>query len=535
MLARVFTLTLTRTFTLTLVCVLGIGSAAAADKGAGTGAVSAGAREPAGLERQLDAFIAKGMIDWKIPGLSIVVVNDKGVVYEKGFGVREVGKPGKVDQFTQFGMMSTTKAMTALALAMLVDEGKVKWDDPVVKHLPRLRLPNAYLTEHVTVRDVLRHTSGVRDADLLWVREDMNTEQVLARLDRVAPTTALRSDFIYNNVMYQVAGEVIGAASGMRWEKFITTRIMAPLGMTESFATMSAMRAGHKSNVSLPHAEIDAAIRPIDEAGVDIVPAAGAAWSNAHDAGKWLAFLLAEGKVGERRLVSEANFKALFSPQVAISDPEQWGYPTLALTRSRVTAYGLGWFLQDYRGQYVAMHTGSMPGRTAIAGILPDAKIGVYVFGNLDHAEFRHALMWKVFDMYTDAPVRDWNGEALKLYGDRKKARLARQANADAKRVLNTRHSHALEAYTGTYGHPTWGDVTVALEAGVLVLRVGPSPNNLGRLEHWHHNTFRAKMGNGMDGWDQFGFRAAADGSIDAITMFDESFVRVVPAKATTI
>ncbi|PWF55425.1 serine hydrolase, partial [Massilia glaciei] len=361
---------------------MGTGVAAgAADKNSAASAVTASPGDSAALARQLDAFIAQGMVDWNIPGLSIVVVNDQGVVYEKGFGVREIGKPGKVDRHTQFGMMSTTKAMTALALAMLVDEGKLKWDDPIVKHLPRLRLPNAYLTEHVTVRDALRHTSGVGNADMLWFREDLNTEQVLARLDRVPAATSLRSDFIYNNAMYQVAGEVIATTSGMRWEKFIATRIMAPLGMTDSFATMSAMRASGKPNVSRPHAQIDQAIRVIDDVAVDIVPAAGAAWSSAHDAGKWMAFLLAGGKVGERRLVSEANFKALFSPQVAVNDPDQWGYPTLALTRSNFSAYGLGWFLQDYRGQYVAMHTGSMPGRTAIAGLIPAAKLGVYVGG----------------------------------------------------------------------------------------------------------------------------------------------------------
>ena len=490
----------------------------------------AAAADNAVLNRQLDAFITKGMVDWKIPGLSIVVVNDKGVIYEKGFGVRELGKPGKVDQHTQFGMMSTTKAMTALALAMLVDEGKVAWDDPVIKHLPGLRLPNAYLTEHVTVRDTLRHTSGVQEADLLWAREDMSTKEVLARLDRVPATAALRSDFVYNNVMYQVAGEVIGAASGMPWETFVSSRVMAPLGMNESFPTYAAMRAKPQTNVSVPHFEIDGTIRTIDDFAVDVVPAAGAAWSNAHDAGKWMAFLLGGGKVGDKRLVSEANFKELMSAQVAVSS-EQWGYPTVKLTQPHFTAYGLGWFLQDYRGQFVAMHTGSMPGRTAIAGMIPDAKVGVYVFGNLDHAEFRHALMWKVLDMYTSAPARDWNAETLALYGAREKSRVAKESEEDAKRNLNTRPSHALSAYAGTYRHPAWGDVTVALEDGALVMHVGPSPNNAGRLEHWHYDTFRARLGSGIDGWGKYGFGMAADGSIGFLTSNDVSFVRVMPPK----
>jgi len=483
----------------------------------------------AALSRELDAFIARGMKDWQIPGLSIVVVGEKGVLYEKGYGLREIGKPGKVDVHTMFGMMSTTKAMTALALAMLVDEGKLAWDDPVVKHLPGLRLPNAYLTEHVTVRDALRHTSSVQDADLLWAREDMSTQEVIRRLEFVPATAALRSDFVYNNVMYQVAGQVIEAVSGQRWEDFIATRIMKPLGMRESAPTMAAMLAAAPANVSVPHAEIDGVVRAIADSSVDIVPAAGAAWSNAHDTGKWLSFLLAGGKAGGKQLVSEAGFKELMTPQVAIQRV-QFGYPTTALTTPHFTSYGLGWFLQDYRGQFVAMHTGSMNGRTSIVGLLPDAKLGVYVFGNLDHAEFRHALMWKVLDMYSGAPARDWNGEALALYGGLKKEKRARQDAEDARRVAGTRPSHPLADYAGSYRHPAWGDVSVTLEGEGLVLRMGSSPEMAGRLEQWHYDTFRARLGVGLGGWEKFVFGMASDGSIASLQYEDASFARVAPA-----
>ncbi|MYM23894.1 serine hydrolase [Duganella sp. FT135W] len=480
----------------------------------------------AAASSELDAFIAKGMSDWRVPGLSIVVVNDKGVVYEKGFGVREIGKPGKVDMHTMFGMMSTTKAMTALALAMLVDEGKLAWDDPVIKYLPKLRLPNTYLTEHVTIRDTLRHSSGVQDADFLWAREDMDTQEVLRRLEYVPATAALRSDFVYNNVMYQVAGQVIEAVSGKRWEDFIATRIMAPIGMSESAPTMLKMLAAKRTNVSIPHAEIDGVVRTVPDSSVDIVPAAGAAWSNAHDAGKWLAFLLAGGKVNDKQLVSEANFKELFTPQLAVQQ-EQFGYPTTALTKPHFTAYGFGWFLQDYRGQFVAMHTGSMNGRTSIIGLLPDAKLGVYIFGNLDHAEFRHALMWKVLDVYSGAASRDWNGEALALYGGLKKEKHAKQDAEDAKRIAGTKHSHPLADYAGTYRHPAWGDAVVTLDGDSLVIRFGTAAEMTGRLEQWHYDTFRTRLGVGINGWDKFVFVTAVDGSIAALKYDEDTFTRV--------
>jgi CubicO group peptidase (beta-lactamase class C family) len=481
---------------------------------------------PAAIGKELDSFIAKGMADWRIPGLAIVVVTADGVAYEKGFGVRELGKPGKVDPHTMFGIASNTKAMTALAAAMLVDEGKLAWDAPLIAYLPGLRLPDAYLTEHVTLRDALRHSSGVADADPLWLRRNMTAQQMLARLDRVPATAALRSDFVYNNVMYQVVGEVIAAVSGMPWDRFVASRILAPLGMKETLTAMPALAPGGAANISSPHLPIDGQPRVIHDFPSSIIPAAGDVWSNAHDAAKWLAFLLSGGMADGKRLVSEASFKELMSPQFAIPKAV-WQYPTVALTHTHVTAYGLGWFLQDYRGQQVAMHTGSDTGRIAMAGLIPDAKVGVFILGNLDHAEFRHALMWKVLDLATGAPARDWNGEALKLYGDIDRAAAAKQAAEDAKRVSGTQSSHPLAAYAGTYRHPAWGDVKVTLEDGALVFSSGPSPDLGGVLEHWHYDTFRTRLIADGASWALYGFGMDSDGSIASLTFGGAVYVRV--------
>jgi CubicO group peptidase (beta-lactamase class C family) len=320
---------------------------------------------------ELDAFIEQGMKDWRIPGLSIVVVHNGASVYEKGFGVLRLGAPAQVDAQTLFGMMSTTKAMTALAVAMSLDEGKVKWDDPVSKHLPWFQLPDPYLTAHVTVRDALRHSSGLANTDFLWAREDLTTREILERM-RFAPTNgSLRPSWEYQNVMYQAAGEVVAAASGMPWDRFIATRILEPLGMSRSYPTYEAVAALRDPNTSVPHFEIDGMVRTIDDMPVDRVPAAGSAWTTAHDAGKWLAFLLAGGQAGGRRLVGEANFRELLAPQT-IAPPM---YPTAGLVGSRWLTYGLGWFQQDYRGQFVAMHTGSIAGRTALVGFVPEARL----------------------------------------------------------------------------------------------------------------------------------------------------------------
>jgi CubicO group peptidase (beta-lactamase class C family) len=333
---------------------------------------------------------------------------------------------------------------------------------------------------------------------------------------RFAPTNgSLRSGWLYQNVMYQAAGEVVAAASGMPWDRFIATRIFEPLGMSRSYATYEAVAAIKDPNTSAPHFEIDEAVRVIDDMPVDRVPAAGSAWTTAHDAGQWLAFLLAGGQAGGRRLVSEANFRELLAPQT-IAPPM---YPTAGLVGSHWLTYGLGWFQQDYRGQFVAMHTGSIAGRTAIVGLVPGRKLGVFVFGNLDHAEFRHALLWKVIDLWTGAPPRDWNAECLKLYGDLKATAKKAEADRDAKRVMGTSPSHAIDAYAGTYSHPAWGPVTVRLEQGRLVVRIGPSPLNAGVLEHWNFDTFRARMGDGREGWTPIGFTLGLDGSVNGLML----------------
>ncbi|MFN0099734.1 MAG: serine hydrolase [Gemmatimonadaceae bacterium] len=504
-------------------------------------AVSAATLAPARVEAQpsgrqtaseLDAFITKGMDQWKIPGLSIAIVRGDSVVYAKGFGVRTVGEPARVDTDTRFGIMSTTKAMTALAVAMLVDSGKVAWDDPVTRHLPWFALSDPYVTRELTVRDLLRHNAGLGNADLLWVRADLDARQILERLRRLPMAYSLRDGFIYQNVMYQVAGEVVAAASGMSWERFVETRILVPIGMARSNATLDGMlrqaRATNDQNVSSAHWSFDGDIRPIAEFLVDPVPAAGSAWMSANDAARWLRFLLDSGRVNGRRLVSEKNFRELFKPQAFVPPGEF--YPTAALTKPHWTTYALGWFQQDYRGRYVAMHTGSIDGRTAIIGLMPDERLGVMIFGNVDHAEFRHALMWRVFDVYTGAPMRDWSSDLLALYGARAEAGKQAAAARDAARIKGTSPSRPLMEYAGTFEHPVYGDIVVTFVDGTLTLRFGSLPENRGLMEHWHHDTFSARLGDGRGGRTMFAFRLDAAGKVAALR-FDDSadleFVRV--------
>jgi len=450
--------------------------------------VGSPAAQPAPLTG-FDDLVARAMKDWRVPGLAMAVAKDGKIVIERGYGVRQLGQPAPVDSHTLFAIGSTTKAMTAALVGMLVDDKLLDWDDPVVKHLPWFQLKDPAVTRELTVRDLLTHRGGLGNADYLWYGQSNSTEEILKRVRLIEPAYSVRSNFIYQNIMYAAAGAVIEAAGHKPWAETIRLRIFEPLGMRDSIATAATLKA--HSNVAAPHDIVGGQVRVIENMSVDPVASAGAVWSSVSDMARWMQFLLDGGRIGGsggKRLIGEATFAELFKPQtIAPFDM----YPTTSVVKPHWMTYGLGWFQQDYRGRAVDFHTGSIDGMIAIHGLMRDDRLGVYVLANLDHAELRHALMYTVFDRFTGAPERDWSGELLKLYtGIRRQADETR-AKEDAKRVRGTTPSLPLAQYAGTYSDPLRGDVEVTLIDGGLRLRYGPG--FVGPLEHWHYNTFRAK------------------------------------------
>ncbi len=480
----------------------------------------------AAIARELDGYIRKGMKDWEIPGLSVAVVRRDSVILLKGYGVLQRGQTAPVDQHTLFGIMSTTKAMTAMAVAMLVDDGRLSWDDPVSRWVPEFAMPDPWVTANLRVIDLLTHNTGLGNADLLWSRHDLSADEILRRIRLLRPAYPHRGGFVYQNIMYGLAGVVVARASGVSYGEFLRRRLFGPLGMTRTFPTYGAMNASGDPNRSRPHYRIRDTLRVIDDEQIDELPAAGAVWSTAADMGTWLRFLLDSARVGGQRLVSDSNYRRLFAPQVMIG-PDEF-YSTAGLTQPRWTTYGLGWFQQDYRGHYVAFHTGSLDGRTAIVGLVPEELAGIYVFGNLDHAEFRHALMLRAFDLFLGAPPRDWNAELLRLYaGIRARADSSRAAEG-RQRVIGTRPSHPLADYAGRYVHPIWGEAVVELTADRLAFHMGTNPMLRGTLRHWHYDVFRAELGDGREAPPLVEFGLSLDGRVAEVRVGDieGAFVR---------
>src|SRR5438105_3798819 len=322
-------------------------------------------RPPSGsqLNNTFDKYIQDAMPLWKVPGLAVAVVKDGKVVFKKAYGVTELGKSSAFDTTTLSICASTTKAMTAVCVGMLVDEGKLKWNDKVSDILPGFKINDAYTLSQITVRDLLTHNAGLGNADWLWIVQNDDND-ILRRMQYLTPTYSLRSSFIYQNLMYGVAGKVIEKTSGERWENFITKKLFQPLGMTRTYATYRL--SGNETNRITPHFTIDDTVRVIPYTDYPAVSSAGAVWSCINDMSKWMMFLLDSARWNGKRLLKPETFSELMKSQTLV--PVNEFYPTMQLTKPHWTTYGLGWFQQDYRGKMIQFHMGRLDGAVAIIG-----------------------------------------------------------------------------------------------------------------------------------------------------------------------
>ena len=469
-----------------------------------------------------DKYVEKAARDWKAVGLAVAVVKGDSLVFAKGYGDIELGKSARVNEHTRFAVGSTTKAMTSAALAMLVDEGKLRWDDKVIDHIPELRLADAYATRELTIRDVLMHRSGLPGADLLWAIDENTPSfaEMMRRLRYVQPTSSFRSTWDYNNVMYSIGGAVIERVSGMSWEAFIRTRIFVPLGMNESEALVSQIKG--KANVAMPHAIIRDTVRAVPIKTTDGVAPAGSVWSSVSDMSKWMRFILDSGRVGSKRLISTTNFREMVTPQIRAGAAT---YPALELSAPHSFSYGLGWFVQDYQGKVVWMHTGSIDGMSAIVGLLPEDRVGVFVLGNIDHIELRHALMYKVFDMYGTGATRDWSADLKTFLASKRSPRAPNGTVPSGTAPMTTKAATlALEKYVGVYADSAFGTITVSTNNGALSARYDQL--DLGVLDHWNNDTFRSRTKSRTEEPVPLTFALDGGGGVSAVRAYGATFVR---------
>ena len=466
-----------------------------------------------------DRYVAKAARDWKVPGLAIAVVKDDSLVFARGYGVIELGKPAPVDEHTRFAIGSTTKAMTVAALAMLADEGKLTFDDRVIDHLPDFRLYDPYVTRELTIRDLLTHRTGLPGTDVLWAFDSYSPEEIIRRVRYVKPASSFRSHWEYQNVMYAVAGAIVEQASGMSWEDFLRKRILTPLGMTETIPMVAELRG--KPNVAVPHAELSDSVKVVPVRTTDPIAPAGSVWSSVHDMSIWMRFVLDSGRVGKKRLIEPETFREIVAPEIRAPSDE---YPATRLAQPHFFTYALGWFVEDYQGETVWMHTGSIDGMSAIIGLLPGERVGVYVLANLDHAELRHALMYRVFDMYEGNAPRDWSAELHTLYGGLEKQASEAEAKRARERAKNTHPSLPLRSYVGSYTDSTYGKVYITLDGGTLGFRF--VKGDVQPLEHLEYESFQAKASSPSDPNPVVTFVPDGSGGVSGLRVFGQTFTR---------
>lgn len=461
---------------------------------------------------EFDAYVNNAMKEWQVPGVAIAVIKDDRIIMSKGYGVRELGKSTPVDDRTLFAIGSSSKAFTAAAIGMLVDEGKVKWDDPVTKHIAGFQLFDPYTTRELTVSDLLTHRSGLSRGDLLWYASAYDRDEIVRRVRFLKPTWSLRSHFGYQNIMFLAAGQIVPSVTGKTWDDFLRERIFLPLGMKATNTSIKALAAS--DNVASPHSKIDDKVQPVAWRNIDNIAPAGSINSNAVDIAQWIRLQIGGGVYENKRLFSSGVQKEMHMPQtvIRIEGLNERLYPA-----AHFLSYGMGWFLSDYRGRKLVEHGGAIDGMRSAVAMIPEEKIGVVVLTNLNGTVFPHALMFKVFDVLLGDSQRDWSAEMLKaIKGLEEQAKAAEKKN-EAERVKGTSPSLPLDKYVGNYQSEMYGEVKVAQENGKLVTRFGP--NFIGDLEHWHYDTFRVAWRDRMQGKGFINFKLNTQAKVESITI----------------
>jgi CubicO group peptidase (beta-lactamase class C family) len=450
-------------------------------------AVVAGAQSVDERLKEIDAYAGEVMSRWSGAGMAIAIVKDDKVVFQKGYGVRELGRADRVDENTVFAIASNSKAFTTAALAILVDEKKIAWDDKVSKYLPDFQMYDPWVTSELTIRDLVTHRVGLDtfSGDLLWYETTYGEEEILRRVGHLRPVSSMRTRYGYQNLMFTAAGEVIERVSGKPWCDFVRERILTPLGMSRTTCSVKDL----PDNAAWPHNESGGTLRRLHRGNVDGATAAAGLNSSVADLSKWVRLQLGRGSFEGKRIFSTDRSWEMWQPYLAIPISEQ---AALNNPTRHFNAVGMGWFLYDYHGRKIINHSGGLDGMLSYTVLIPEENLGFVVLTNSEYPQYA-VMMNKIRDVFVNAPKRDLIREAGEQMLQRQAAVEARDRATDQARLTGTRPSLPLSGYAGTYADRLYGSITVNEENGGLVMRFGPAPNFVADLEHWHLDTFRIK------------------------------------------
>lgn len=454
------------------------------------------------FKQELRELIENNRKTWKTPGLAVAVIKEGELLFAEGFGLRDQAAKLPVTAETLFAIGSSTKAFTAASLAMLVEQDKLDWDQPVQPLLPGFELRDTFASQQMTVRDLLTHRSGLPRHDLTWYDSSQSRQELFQGLKYLEPTASFRNRFQYQNLMYMSAGLLLEKLSGQSWENFVEKQIFGPLGMQRS-STHLEQRL-RDPDYSLGYQLVKEQPKLIPARNIDAIGPAGSINSSIQDMAKWLAFQLGDGKLADKQLLQRSSLDEMHAPQMVVASS--------GTAESPYMLYGLGWFIQPYRGHTLIQHGGNIDGFTAMVALLPEKQSGLVILSNLNGDPLPTLLMNSINDRLLGLEPINWNAR----FKGRVPTDETRVKPQELPQVKGTQPSHPLSAYVGTYHHPAYGSQQILLEKGQLVVRY----RHLGGpLKHWHYDQFRLDQPESTLNGMMLKFETNELGDIQALSM----------------
>ncbi|WP_152396929.1 serine hydrolase [Paenibacillus guangzhouensis] len=400
-------------------------------------------------------FIEEQMKIWNVPGLAVAVIRDQEIIMAEGFGYRDVEAGLEVTPETLFAIGSTTKAFTATTAGILVDEGKIDLDMPVKSYLPHFKMYDSLATERVTLRDMLCHRTGLPRHDLMWYNSSLSREDIIERIQYLEPNQDFRSSWQYQNIMYMVAGFIVGQQLGTSWEQVVKDKIFAPLQMNAS--NLSVDVSQKQSNYALPYMDQGDKLQRIPFRNIDLISPAGSINSNLLDMAKWVMLLLNKGVHQGQRIISEKILAEVFKPHMPT---DSW-----ITQETPMCCYSLGWCIEPYRGYQMIHHNGGIDGFTAEVAFSPDENLGVVIFANKNGSSLPRIVRHNLFDRLFGLDEIDWSGRirgtGKETENQDKTLQPEESKDQEITKEPEIPPTHQLAAYTGTYEHPGYGELVI--------------------------------------------------------------------------
>lgn len=438
---------------------------------------------------KLDQFIENARQTWKVPGLSVAIIHDDKVVLNKGYGVRREGSSDPVTPETLFAIASNTKAFTTAALAILVERGKLNWDDRVRQHLPYFELYDAFVSDEMRVRDLVCHRSGLGtfSGDLLWYGTPYTAEEIVRRARFLKPEGRFRDHYGYSNLMFIAAGEIIAKVSGKPWSEFVRDELLLPLGMNRT--KWSIDQISPTDDAATPHKTLAEGSHPIAWSKWDSMMAAGGLISSSEDMARWIQLQLRQGELDSKgRLFCQKSSEDMWAAQtiIPVGETSRRMFPS-----THFRAYGLGWALMDQHGKKIVSHGGGYDGMYSCVMMVPEAKLGVVILTN-SMTSLPNAIAYQVVEGYlSPSSTRDFSQEYLANFSKDRIEFDERIAKSIEVKQVGTSPSRALTSYVGKYRDAMYGDAEVLLVGDRLQLKLLPNVDLVADLSHLHYDTFQ--------------------------------------------